>query len=142
MKIDLQESTRRDDTFNQMLEINRLLGEVAVFPSLMWTWAFDVIKDIYDNYQDLDDDYQIVPETTLKQIWDKFWDSADKLGLNMDLGGETIQETIMDWMIENNFLVILDDDGWLDDEEENEEEVIPQVIGIDSLNRQRPKGWG
>jgi hypothetical protein len=142
MTIDLQESTRRDDTFNQMLEINRLLGEVAVFPSLMWTWAFDVIKDIYDNYQDLDDDYQIVPETTLKQIWDKFWDSADKLGLNMDLGGETIQETIMDWMIENNFLVILDDDGWLDDEEENEEEVIPQVIGIDSLNRQRPKGWG
>jgi hypothetical protein len=124
-----------------MLEINRLLGEVAVFPSLMWTWAFDVIKDIYDNYQDLDDDYQIVPETTLKQIWDKFWDSADKLGLNMDLGGETIQETIMDWMIENNFLVVLDDDGWLDDEEENEEEVIPQVIGIDSLNRQRPKGW-
>jgi len=142
MTIDLQEATRRDDTFNQMLEINRLLGEVAVFPSLMWTWAFDVIKDIYDNYQDLDDDYQIVPETTLKQIWDKFWDSADKLGLNMDLGGETIQETIMDWMIENNFLVILDDDGWLDDEEENEEEVIPQVIGIDSLNRQRPKGWG
>lgn len=114
--LDLQESTRRDDTFNQMLEINRLLGEVAVFPSLMWTWAFDVIKDIYDNYQDLDDDYQIVPETTLKQIWDKFWDSADKLGLNMDLGGETIQETIMDWMIENNFLVVLDDDGWLDDE--------------------------
>jgi hypothetical protein len=115
MTIDLQESTRRDDTFNQMLEINRLLGEVAVFPSLMWTWAFDVIKDIYDNYQDLDDDYQIVPETTLKQIWDKFWDNADKLGLNMDLGGETIQETIMDWMIENNFLVVLDDDGWLDE---------------------------
>ena len=141
MTIDLQEATRRDDTFNQMLEINRLLGEVAVFPSLMWTWAFDVIKDIYDNYQALDDDYIIVEGTTLKQIWDRFWDSADKLGLNMDLGGEVIQEVILDWMIDNEFLAILDDDGWLDDEEENEEEVIPQVIGIDSLNRQKPKGW-
>jgi len=71
--LDLQEATRRDDTFNQMLEINKLLGEVLVFPSLMWTWAFDVIKDI-------------------------------------------IHETILDWMIENEFLAVLDDDGWLDEE--------------------------
>lgn len=115
MTIDLQESTRRDDTFNQMLEINKLLGEVAVFPSLMWTWAFDVIKDIYDNHQNLDSDYIIAGGTTLKQIWDKFWDDADKLGLNMDLGGEVIQETIIDWMIDKELLAILDDDGWLDD---------------------------
>jgi hypothetical protein len=115
MTIDLQESTRRDDTFNQMLEINKLLGEVAVFPSLMWTWAFDVIKDIYDNHQDLHSDYIITEGTTLKQIWDKFWDDADKLGLNMDLGGEVIQETIIDWMIDKELLAILDDDGWLDD---------------------------
>ena len=116
MSLDLQEATRRDDTFNQMLEINRLLGEVLVFPSLMWTWAFDVIKDIYDNHQDLDNEYIIVVGTTLKQIWDKFWDDAEKLGLNMDLGGEIIHETILDWMIENEFLAVLDDDGWLDEE--------------------------
>lgn len=114
--LDLQEATRRDDTFNQMLEINKLLGEVLVFPSLMWTWAFDVIKDIYDNHQDLDSDYIIAEGTTLKQIWDKFWDDAEKLGLNMDLGGEIIHETILDWMIENEFLAVLDDDGWLDEE--------------------------
>jgi hypothetical protein len=141
MTIDLQEATRRDDTFNQMLEINRLLGEVAVFPSLMWTWAFDVIKDLYDNHKSLGEEYTIVEGVTLKQVWDKFWEDAEKLGLNMDLGGETIQEVVMDWMIDNDFLVSLDDDGWLDDEEENEEEVIPQVTGIDSLNRQKPKGW-
>ena len=41
---DLLDVTRRDDVFNQMLEINRLLGEVAVFPSLLWAWTFDVIK--------------------------------------------------------------------------------------------------
>jgi hypothetical protein len=114
--LDLQEATRRDDTFNQMLEINKLLGEVLVFPSLMWTWAFDVIKDIYDNHQDVDNEYIVVVGTTLKQIWDKFWDDAEKLGLNMDLGGEIIHETILDWMIENEFLAVLDDDGWLDEE--------------------------
>ncbi len=73
------------------------------------------IKDIYDNHQDLDSDYIITEGTTLKQIWDKFWDDADKLGLNMDLGGEVIQETIIDWMIDKELLAILEDDGWLDD---------------------------
>ena len=124
--MDLQEATRRDDTFNQMLEINNMLGQVTVFPSLMWTWAFDVLKDIYDNNQFKDlavNDYvdETVPEgITFKQIWDKFWDDADKLGLNMDLGGETIEEVLRDWMRENDFLVALDQDGWLDDEEEED----------------------
>ena len=124
--MDLQEATRRDDTFNQMLEINNMLGQVTVFPSLMWTWAFDVLKDIYDNNQFKDlavNDYvdEAVPEgITFKQIWDKFWDDADSLGLNMDLGGETIEEVIRDWMRENDFLVALDQDGWLDDEEEED----------------------
>ena len=128
MTIDLQEATRRDDTFNQMLEINNMLGQVSVFPSLMWTWAFDVLKDIYDNnqYKDLAvNDYvdEAVPESiTFKQVWDKFWEDADSLGLNMDLGGETIEEVIRDWMRENDFLVALDEDGWLDDEEEQDED--------------------
>ena len=126
--MDLQEATRRDDTFNQMLEINNMLGQVSVFPSLMWTWAFDVLKDIYDNnqYKDLAvNDYvdEAVPEgITFKQVWDKFWEDADSLGLNMDLGGETIEEVIRDWMRENDFLVALDEDGWLDDEEEQDED--------------------
>jgi len=42
------------------------------------------------------------------------WDDVDSLGLNMDHGGEVIEETIRDWMRENDFLVALDDDGWLE----------------------------
>jgi hypothetical protein len=38
----------------------------------------------------------------------------------MDLGGETIEEVIRDWMRENDFLVALDEDGWLDEEEEED----------------------
>ena len=126
MTIDLQEATRRDDTFDELMEINLHLSQMSVFPSLMWTWAFDVLKDIYDNnqYKDLAiNDYvdEAVPEgVTFKQIFDKFWEDADSLGLNMDLGGETIEEVIRDWMRENDFLVALDEDGWLDDEEEED----------------------
>ena len=120
-ELDLQDQTRRDDTFNQMLEINRLLSEVGAFPSLLWAWTFDIIKDIFDNnqYDDLaTNDYvdEAVPSgVTLKQIWDKFWDDVDGLGINMDHGGEILEEVIRDWMRENDFLVALDEDGWLND---------------------------
>ena len=105
-----------------MLEINRLLGEVAVFPSLLWAWTFDVIKDIYDNNKEIAEynDYVIAEGIELKQIFDKFWDDVDSLGIDMDLGGEIIEEVIRDWMIDNDFLVALDDDGWLDDSDESE----------------------
>ena len=117
-EIDLPEATRRNDVYNQLLEINRLLGEVAVFPSLLWAWTFDVIKDIYDNNKEVAEynDYVIVEGITLKNIFDQFWEDVDSLGINMDLGGEIIEEVIRDWMIDNDFLVSLDDDGWLDDE--------------------------
>ena len=120
-ELDLLEQTRRDDVYNQMLEINRLLGEVSAFPSLLWAWTFDIIKDIYDNNQiadlaETDIADEGVPEgITLKQIFDKFWEDVDTLGFTMDDGGEILEECVRDWMRENNFLVSLDEDGWLDD---------------------------
>ena len=118
---DLLDVTRRDDVYNQMLEINRLLSDVAAFPSLLWAWVFDIIKDIYDNNQiadlaETDISDEGIPEgITLKQIFDKFWEDVDSLGLTMDDGGEILEECVRDWMRENDFLVALDDDGWLDD---------------------------
>ena len=120
-ELDLQEATRRDDVYNQMLEINRLLSNVGAFPSLLWAWTFDIIKDIYDNNQiadlaETDIADEGVPEgITLKQIFDKFWEDVDTLGFTMDDGGEILEECVRDWMRENNFLVSLDEDGWLDD---------------------------
>ena len=120
-ELDLLDTTRRDDVFNQMSEINKLLSECAVFPSLLWAWVFDIIKDIFDNHQFKDlavNDYvdEAVPEgVTLKQIFDKFWEDVDTLGFTMDDGGEILEECVRDWMRENDFLVALDEDGWLDD---------------------------
>ena len=121
-EIDLPEATRRNDVYNQLLEINQSLSDLTVFPSLLWAWAFDIMKDIFDNNQITDlaaNDYvdEAVPEgVTLKQIFDQFWEDVDSLGFTMDHGGEILEETIRDWMREKDFLVALDEDGWLDDE--------------------------
>ena len=121
-EIDLPEATRRNDVYNQLLEINQSLSDLTVFPSLLWAWAFDIMKDIFDNNQITDlaaNDYvdEAVPAgVTLKQIFDQFWEDVDSLGFTMDHGGEILEETIRDWMREKDFLVALDEDGWLDDE--------------------------
>ena len=115
MSLDLQEATRRDDTFNELLAINEKLTNLTVFPSLLWAWTFDIIKDIFDNNAEVGYDEAITEGVTLKQIFDKFFIDCDKLGIDMDMGGELMEEVIRDWMRENNFIVVLDDDGWLDD---------------------------
>ena len=119
-ELDLQEQTRRDDVFNELMEIHAHLSELPVFPSLLWAWTFDVIKDIFDNNQfihlaETDIADEVIPEgITLKQIFDKFWEDVDTLGFTMDHGGEVLEEVIRDWMRENDFLVALDEDGWLE----------------------------
>ena len=113
MNLDLQEQTRRDDAFNQLLDIVKQVSNLDLFPSLCWVWAFDVIKDIYDNTETGYDE-AIRDGVTLKEIFDKFYEDSDSLGISMDLGGEILEETIRDWMRDNDFIVALDDDGWLE----------------------------
>ena len=118
--LDLQETTRRDDVYKDLLVINDKITNLPVFPSLGWVWTFDIIKDIFDNNQfdhlaegDIAD--EVIPSgMTLKQIFDKFYVDIDSLGIDMDMGGEILEEVIRDWMRENDFLVALDDDGWLE----------------------------
>lgn len=118
-EVELPEATRRNEVFNQLVEIDKSLSNLSVFPSLLWLWVFDIIKDIFDNnqYKDLAvNDYvdEAVPEgITLQNIFDQLWDDVEGLGLTMDSGGQIIEEVIRDWMRENDFLVALDDDSWL-----------------------------
>lgn len=125
-ELDLQEATRRDDIYKELNEIVDKITTLSVFPSLLWVWTFDVLRNIYENnrFEDLAvNDYvdEAVPAgITLKQIFDKFWEDVDGIGLSMDLGDEIIDETIRDWMRDNDFLVALDNDGWLDDGDDDE----------------------
>ena len=107
---------RRDNVYNELNHIVDKLQAMPVFPSLLWTWTFDIIRDIYENNLTVEDwsEEVIRDGVTLKQIFDKFWEDVDNMGLSMDSGGEIIEETIRDWMRENDFLVALDEDGWLE----------------------------
>ena len=113
---------QRDQVFDDMNKVIDILEKSPCFPSLLWAWAFDIIRNTYENNLEIQEfnDEVIAAGTTLKQIFDKLWDDVDSLGLNMDQGGEVIEEVIRDWMRENDFLVALDDDGWLDDEAEGQ----------------------
>jgi len=119
-ELDLQEATRRDDIYNELVVITDKITKLPVFPSLLWVWTFDIIKDIFDNHQydeAAENDYEVIPQgVTLKQIFDKFWEDVDTLGFSMDQGDEILNESIRDWMSENDFLVNPDD------EEEDEDE--------------------
>ncbi len=76
MTVDLQEQTRRDDIYKDLNEIVDKITTLPIFPSLLWVWTFDVLRNIYENsrYEDLAvNDYvdEAVPEgITLKQIFD------------------------------------------------------------------------
>lgn len=119
-EIDLQEQTRRDYTFTEINRIIDALQNIDVFPSLVWVYAWDIVKDTFENNQFADlatTDYvdEAIPEgITLKQIWDKFWEDADKNGWSLEYGADVMHEGILDWMRENDFLVALDEDGWLE----------------------------
>ena len=113
---DLISIERRDRVYNDLNEVIDKLQKIDVFPSLLWAWTFAIIRDIHENYQNAEFNDEVIAEgVTLKQIFDKFWDDVDGLGIDMDHGGEIIEEVIRDWMRENDFLVALDDDGWLDE---------------------------
>ena len=121
--LDLQEATRRDDVYRDINEIVDRLNNLNVFPSLAWTYCWDIIRDKYENSQwddvvkDGFEDYATPKGLELKTIWDKFWEDADKNGFSLEYGSEVLVEGINDWLIENNFLVLLDEDGWLDQDE-------------------------
>lgn len=51
----------------------------------------------------------------MKQIFDKFWEDVDDLGLSMEYGVEILEDTVLDWMRENDFIIYVDENEVLDD---------------------------
>jgi hypothetical protein len=99
--------------YDDLLDLNERISKLPVYPQLGWIWCFDIIKDIFDNHQEVDADVtdQVIPSgVTLKQIFDKFYFDIDDLGIDMDLGGEVLEEVIRDWMFENDLLMIVEEE--------------------------------
>jgi hypothetical protein len=99
--------------YDDLLDLNERISKLPVYPQLGWIWCFDIIKDIFDNHQEVDADVtdEVIPSgVTLKQIFDKFYFDIDGLGIDMDLGGEVLEEVIRDWMFENDLLMIVEEE--------------------------------
>jgi len=127
-ELDLQDSTRRDDTFIKISKMIEDLKDLDVFPSLVWLFSWDIVADWYKNEQwDTVHDSGFADECfpqglELKTIWDKFWEDSDKNGFSLEYGVENLDEGLRDWLRECNFLVALDDDMDNNEETENEDE--------------------
>lgn len=106
----------------QLDQLADTLNGMEVGMSLVWLWVWDVIRDKYKNYSedDFSADYVITDGTTLDKIWDTLW--ANPPGdFTLEYGAEAVDEAILDWMIEEDFLAALEDDEWLDDVADLEE---------------------
>lgn len=114
------DEARRDRLFGS---INKIVDDVSaldVFPSLVWVWCWDMIRNWYDNekWEDVHDsqyaDECFTPGLQLKTIWDKFWDESDDTGFSLEFGVEQLDESLRDWLRDSGFIVTLEDDSWLD----------------------------
>ena len=114
--MDLQEKTRMEDTFEDINLIIDKIGELRVFPPLVWVWTWDVaitiLKDIREGG---DPDYNVTMDE--KEMWELFYTQADSNGFTLEYGTEDLYEAVRDWMIDQG--IIEEYDG---DEDEDEDE--------------------
>jgi hypothetical protein len=106
----------------QLDQMVNQLNNMPIGMSLVWLWVWDVISDKYKSYKEIDEfnDYTIPEGVTLDVIWEKLWSNPPS-EFTLEYGAEYVDEAIQDWMIDNDFLVVLDDDGWLEDGDSDEE---------------------
>lgn len=119
-KHDDPQNVRRDKAYTDINEIVDRLNNLNVFPSLVWVYAWDVVKNQLDYYHvDSGEDYVVNDKLTEKDVWDMFWNDADKNGFTLEYGAEGLHEGVFDWMLDRDIIVTLDDDGWLDEDEDD-----------------------
>ena len=101
----------------QLDQIVNTLNSVDVAMSLIWVWAWDLIRDKYQSNEFITEGSEYVVSTgvTLDVIWNKLWESPPS-DFTLESGAEQMDEAVMDWMIDNNFLAVLEEDDWLDEE--------------------------
>ena len=106
----------------QLDQIVDNLNNMDIPMSLVWLWTWDLIRDKFDNYSQDDvfiSDYTVTAGTTLDVIWDKLWANPPS-DFTLEYGAEQMDEAILDWMIDENFIVAVEDDGWLNEENSDE----------------------
>jgi hypothetical protein len=96
-EIDLQDKVRMQDVYKDLTEIIDKISKLPVFPSLVWTWTWDVCVSALENFRS-DEDY--VVSMTNEEVWELFWRDADKNGFTLEYGTEALNDHISDWLID------------------------------------------
>ena len=112
-QLDLQEQTRRDDAYVQLNKLIDGLKEVNAFPPLVWLWVWDMVKDRLDLYaqsEDNHEEYVTNSNLTEKEVFDLFWEDADKNAFSLEYGLESLDEAIFDWMVERDIIISLQEE--------------------------------
>jgi hypothetical protein len=112
--LDLQESTRMKDVYKDISLIIDKIGELGVFPPLVWVWTWDVaitiLKDIREGG---DPDYCVTMDE--EEMWQLFFTQADKNGFTLEYGTEDLYEAVRDWMIDEGII-----EEYVEEEDEDE----------------------
>lgn len=97
------------------------LNNMDVPMALVWLWVWDIVRDKYQSYNTESEwnDFIVTEGTTLDTIWEKLW-ANPPADFTLEYGAEYMDEAILDWMIDNDFLATLEEDGWLDDEDSDD----------------------
>ena len=101
--MDLLDKTRMDDTYAKITAIVDNIGELDVFPPLVWVWTWDVaitiLKDIREGG---DPDYCVTMEE--EEMWELFFTQAGKNGFTLEYGTEDLYEAVRDWMTDQGII--------------------------------------
>ena len=104
------EAERQSRVHATLKDMYKQLTELEVFPSLVWTWVYDIIRS-FEN----DSDYKFL--MTEEQWFDLLWNNVDKANFSLTYGDEQIYEDIRDWLLDNDVMVdVLEDTGDSEDE--------------------------
>ena len=112
--MDLQEQTRMQDVYKDISFIIDKIGQLGVFPPLVWVWSWDVTKSTYEDFKE-DPEYRVTVE--LDQVWEQFWIDADKNGFSLEYGVEDLSDAVRDWLIDSGIVEELSEE---EDEDEDE----------------------
>jgi len=92
------EAERKSRVHSTLKDMYEQLTKLEVFPSLVWTWTYDIIKS-FEN----DSDYKFL--MTEEQWFDLLWNNVDKADFSLTYGDEQIYEDIRDWLLDNDVMV-------------------------------------
>lgn len=113
--MDLLDKTRMDDTYAKITAIVDNIGELDVFPPLVWVWTWDVaitiLKDIREGG---DPDYCVTMEE--EEMWELFFTQAGKNGFTLEYGTEDLYEAVRDWMTDQGII-----EEYIEEDEDEDE---------------------